>query len=372
VASVTLENVEKYYGDIKAVDNFSLQVRDGEFLVLLGPSGCGKTTALRMIAGLETISGGRICIADQIVNDLHPADRDVAMVFQSYALYPHMNVYKNLAYGLRRRKTPKAEIKQRVNETARLLGIDGLLTRLPAQLSGGQRQRVALGRAIVRHPAVFLMDEPLSNLDAQLRVQMRAELMRLHQRLGVTTIYVTHDQVEAMTMGQRIVVMSEGKVQQVGPPLDLYGRPQTLFVAGFLGAPQMNRVEGQITQARDQPTFTGGDLEFRWPASLRPPKTELIAIGLRPQHMYVSTGAESEQRDVLVGRGRIELLEHLGSQSFAFVTVGSTSLVAEVEPHVPHAAGDPVDLMIAPANIHVFDAATGRRIEVDTGVRVPA
>jgi len=372
VSSVTLENVEKRYGDVRAVDDVSLQVQDGEFLVLLGPSGCGKTTALRMIAGLETVSSGTILIGDRVVNDLHPADRDVAMVFQSYALYPHMTVYKNLAYGLRRRKTPKEEIKRRVNETARLLGIDGLLNRLPAQLSGGQRQRVALGRAIVRHPEVFLMDEPLSNLDAQLRVQMRAELMRLHQRLGVTTIYVTHDQVEAMTMGQRIVVMSEGKVQQVGPPLELYGRPQTLFVAGFLGAPQMNRVDGHITLVQGQPTFAGRDLQFRWPSSQHPPAPAAIVVGLRPQHMYVSTGAESEEGGVLVGRGRIELLEHLGSQSFAFVTVGSTSLVAEVAPEVGHAVGQLVDLKFAPGNIHVFDAATGQRLEFDTGVRVPA
>src|SRR5487761_1986259 len=243
MATVTFDHVTKKYGDVIAVDMLELGIADGEFMVFVGPSGCGKTTSLRMIAGLEDISDGVVRIGDRVVNDVPPKDRDIAMVFQSYALYPHMSVYDNLAFGLKLRKTPKREIEQRVNQAAEILGIRELLQRKPKQLSGGQRQRVALGRAIVREPAVFLMDEPLSNLDAKLRVQTRAELARLHQRLKTTTVYVTHDQVEAMTMGSRIAVMSEGLLQQVGTPQDLYDHPVNRFVAGFIGSPAMNFVD---------------------------------------------------------------------------------------------------------------------------------
>jgi multiple sugar transport system ATP-binding protein len=239
MATVTFDHVWKRFGDFAAVQDVSLEIGDGEFMVLVGPSGCGKTTALRMIAGLEEITEGTLKIGDRVVNDVAPKDRDIAMVFQSYALYPHMSIYDNMAFGLKLRKVPKAQIEQRVNEAARILGLENLKKK-PRELSGGQRQRVALGRAIVREPSVFLMDEPLSNLDAKLRVQTRAEIARLHQRLGTTTVYVTHDQVEAMTMGTRIAVMSRGLLQQVGPPQELYDNPKNLFVAGFIGSPAMN------------------------------------------------------------------------------------------------------------------------------------
>src|SRR6188472_1606895 len=252
MATVSFDHVWKRYGDVVAVNDLTLDIQDEEFLVLVGPSGCGKTSALRMIAGLEEISKGTVKISDRVVNDLAPKDRDVAMVFQSYALYPHMTVRDNLAFGLKLRKVPKAEIDKRINETAGILQLDKLLARKPKELSGGQRQRVALGRAIVREPAVFLMDEPLSNLDAKLRVQTRAEIARLHQRLGVTTVYVTHDQTEAMTMGERIAVMSEGLLQQVGTPQDLYDNPKNRFVAGFIGSPSMNFVEVPVTAGQTE------------------------------------------------------------------------------------------------------------------------
>src|SRR5215210_5418756 len=255
MASVTLDHVTKRFGEVTAVNDININVNDKEFLVLVGPSGCGKSTTLRLIAGLEELSSGNIYIGDRLVNDVAPKDRDIAMVFQSYALYPHMSVYDNLAFGLKLRKTPKKEIDRRVHEAAEILGIGTLLNRKPKQLSGGQRQRVALGRAIVREPKVFLMDEPLSNLDAKLRVQTRAELIKLHRRLGITTVYVTHDQVEAMTMGDRIAVMSNGVVQQCDKPLVLYNHPVNLFVAGFIGSPAMNFFEGKIASGDNGATF---------------------------------------------------------------------------------------------------------------------
>ncbi|MFM9956858.1 MAG: ABC transporter ATP-binding protein [Phycisphaerales bacterium] len=260
MATVTLQSVRKVYDNkVCAVEGFDLDIRDGEFVVFVGPSGCGKSTTLRMIAGLEEITSGRIDIGGRVVNDVHPKDRDIAMVFQNYALYPHMNVYKNMAFGLTLRKLPRAEIKQRVEEAARLLGLEAFLDRKPKALSGGQRQRVALGRAIVREPKVFLFDEPLSNLDAKLRVTTRTELKNLHQRLKTTTIYVTHDQEEAMTLGDRIVVMSAGRIQQVDTPLNIYRRPTNRFVASFLGAPPMNFVEGKLVREGGGPVFDGGE-----------------------------------------------------------------------------------------------------------------
>src|SRR5512140_2688957 len=284
MATVTFENVTKKYGDVVAVDDLNLEIKDGEFMVLVGPSGCGKTTSLRMIAGLEDISEGDLRIGEKVVNDVAPKDRDIAMVFQSYALYPHMSVRDNLAFGLKLRKVPKADIEKRINEAAGILQLETLLARKPKELSGGQRQRVALGRAIVREPAVFLMDEPLSNLDAKLRVQTRAEIARLHQRLGTTMVYVTHDQVEAMTMGQRISVMSMGLLQQVGSPQDLYDHPKNKFVAGFIGSPAMNFI--------DIPVGTGdlsvGGFTFKVPAMYADSiKTagRTVTVGFRPEHL---------------------------------------------------------------------------------------
>jgi ABC-type sugar transport system ATPase subunit len=353
-APVSIRSVRKVFAnETVAVDDVSLEIADGEFLVLLGPSGCGKTTVLRMIAGLETATSGEIVIGDREVTNLHPADRDVAMVFQSYALYPHMTVYKNLAYGLRRRGVPKDEIKRQVTETAELLEIGHLLKRLPAQLSGGQRQRVALGRAIVRHPTVFLLDEPLSNLDAKLRVQMRNELMRLHRRLGVTTVYVTHDQVEAMTMGERIVVMNAGAVQQIGSPLELFEEPRNRFVATFLGTPQMNELAGRVEDG----VFRGSGLVF----ALEGVPAGEVVLGVRPQHLWGSRGEPPAER-IALGRARVELVEHLGTESFAFVTLGDLSLAAEVDAGLRLAPGDEVELAILPGKLHVFDAASGERV----------
>src|SRR5579884_3819380 len=269
MAQVTLEDVTKrYQGGNVAVDKLNLDIKDGEFMCLVGPSGCGKTTALRMIAGLEDISAGNVTIGDRVVNDLSPKDRDIAMVFQSYALYPHMNVYDNMAFGLKLRKTPKAEIKQRVQEAARVLGIENLLDRKPKQLSGGQRQRVALGRAIVRNPAVFLMDEPLSNLDAKLRVQTRAEISKLHQRLKTTVVYVTHDQTEAMTMGDRIAVMKDGFLQQIDRPQVLYDYPANVFVAGFIGSPAMNMLTGDLVRESSTLYVRGQGFDVALPSNI--------------------------------------------------------------------------------------------------------
>src|SRR5512140_665872 len=269
MATVTFENVSKRFGDVVAVDDLNLDIRDGEFMVLVGPSGCGKTTSLRMIAGLEEISSGTLLIGDRVVNDVPPKDRDIAMVFQSYALYPHMSVRENLAFGLKLRKVPKAEIERRVKETAETIQLEKLLDRKPKELSGGQRQRVALGRAIVREPAVFLMDEPLSNLDAKLRVQTRAEIARLHQRLKTTIVYVTHDQVEAMTMGQRIAVMSQAKLQQVGPPQELHAHPLNKFVAGFIGSPSMNFLPVELSGSGDSAVLTASGFTVPLPPAFR-------------------------------------------------------------------------------------------------------
>src|SRR5437773_1244384 len=286
MATVTFDHVTKKYGDVLAVNDLNLAINEGEFMVLVGPSGCGKTTSLRMIAGLEEISSGELKIGDRIVNDVPPKDRDIAMVFQSYALYPHMTVRDNMAFGLKLRKLPKSDIERRVNEAANILSLDKLLDRKPKELSGGQRQRVALGRAIVREPAVFLMDEPLSNLDAKLRVQTRAEIARLHQRMGTTFVYVTHDQVEAMTMGTRIAVMSEGLLQQVGTPQVLYDTPSNRFVAGFIGSPAMNFVEATVAGSGESATLETAGLKVPVPGHLReaigPTVGHKVIVGFRP------------------------------------------------------------------------------------------
>jgi ABC-type sugar transport system ATPase subunit len=367
MGAVSIRGVRKVFpgaGGTVAVDDVTLEIEDGEFLVLLGPSGCGKTTVLRMIAGLESVSAGEVVIAGRDVTELHPADRDVAMVFQSYALYPHMTVYKNLAYGLKRRGTPQAEIRRLVTETAELLEIGPLLDRLPAQLSGGQRQRVALGRAIVRHPTVFLLDEPLSNLDAKLRVQMRNELMRLHRRLGVTTVYVTHDQVEAMTMGERIVVMNQGRVQQIGSPLELFLEPRNRFVATFLGTPQMNELPGRLEDG----AFRGDGVAARVAVD-REHGDRAVVLGLRPQHVWGAPDPPPPDR-IHLGRARVDFVEHLGSESFAFVALGGSTLAVEVETGRQYAPGVELELGILPGRAHVFDAATGERLAVSLSAPV--
>jgi ABC-type sugar transport system ATPase subunit len=332
MASVTFEHVTKRYDGTLAVDDLNLEVADGEFLVLVGPSGCGKTTALRMIAGLEEITDGRLSIGERVVNNLAPAQRNVAMVFQSYALYPHMTVYDNLSFGLHNTKVPKDEIKQRVQRAAAILDLSDLLKRKPKQLSGGQRQRVALGRAIVREPAVFLMDEPLSNLDAKLRVATRAEILKLHERVDATTVYVTHDQVEAMTMGDRIVVMSQGVLQQVGTPEDLYTKPVNVFVAGFIGSPAMNLVPAPVVGAGDD---------------------GLIA-GFRPEHVDPGNG----ESGALHFEGTVEVVEYLGDEQIAHIAVGETSVVAKLPIEERLSGGTVGQFSVARDKLHLFDAQT--------------
>ena len=354
MATVTFDHVFKRYGDVTAVSDLNLQIGDGEFMVLVGPSGCGKTTSLRMIAGLEEITEGQLLIGDKVVNDVAPKDRDIAMVFQSYALYPHMSVRENLAFGLKLRKVAKPEIEKRINDAAGILQLEKLLERKPKELSGGQRQRVALGRAIVREPAVFLMDEPLSNLDAKLRVQTRAEIARLHQRLGTTMVYVTHDQVEAMTMGQRIAVMSDGLLQQVGTPQDLYDSPRNKFVAGFIGSPSMNFI--------DIPVGTGdlavGGFTFpipdRYRESIKGAGTTVVA-GFRPEHL------ELGELGSVVGtvQGKADVVEYLGNEELLHVSVGEREVVAIVDSSHNVRPGDIVNLKLPVDKLHLFNLETG-------------
>jgi multiple sugar transport system ATP-binding protein len=356
MATVTFDHVWKRFGEFAAVKDLNLEITDGEFMVLVGPSGCGKTTSLRMIAGLEEISDGSLKIGERVVNDVAPKDRDIAMVFQSYALYPHMSVYDNMAFGLKLRKLPKAKIDERVKEAARILGLENLQKK-PRELSGGQRQRVALGRAIVREPAVFLMDEPLSNLDAKLRVQTRAEIARLHQRLGTTTVYVTHDQVEAMTMGTRIAVMDKGELQQVGPPQELYDNPKKLFVAGFIGSPAMNFVN----MSRDGDSVKGDGITLPIPTRYRGGMdgvTNLIA-GFRPEHLELG-----EIPNSATIRANADVVEFLGDEELLHVTVqgheGDVVAVVSSEHRVK--PGDIVDLKLPLEKLHLFDAASGESL----------
>jgi len=360
MATVTFDHVWKRYGEVVAVNDFNLEIQDEEFLVLVGPSGCGKTTALRMVAGLEEISDGTLKIGDRVVNELAPKDRDVAMVFQSYALYPHMSVFDNLAFGLKLRKVPKAEIDKRVREAAATIELSNLLDRKPKQLSGGQRQRVALGRAIVREPAVFLMDEPLSNLDAKLRVQTRAEIARLHQRLRTTVVYVTHDQVEAMTMGDRIAVMNFGVLQQVGPPQDLYEKPVNRFVAGFIGSPAMNFVDVTPKTDGGKTVLTDGHLELPIPdrlkASVDAGAADLTA-GVRPEHFEVLTNGAPGPGAVV--SATTDVVEFLGNEELLHVRVGEHDLVAIVDAAHRIRPGDVVTLFVPLEKLHVFDAKEG-------------
>jgi multiple sugar transport system ATP-binding protein len=359
MGQVVLRGINKFYDSVHAVKDVNLQIRDKEFVVFVGPSGCGKTTTLRMIAGLEAISSGDISIDGQVVNDLAPMDRDIAMVFQNYALYPHMSVYDNMAFGLKMRKFAKAEIKKRVNEAADILGIGEYLKRKPRQLSGGQRQRVALGRAIVRHPRVFLFDEPLSNLDAKLRVQMRVELKKLHLRLGTTAVYVTHDQVEAMTLGDRVVVMKDGVVQQVGEPLELYNQPANKFVAGFIGSPAMNFASVTMADGNGRVTAKNSGLEIEVPGGLadrlRQHVGRQLTMGIRPEDLHVAGDADPAG---LTFQSKIEVIEQLGSEILLDVRVGEESMVAAVDPTTRAKVQDSLRLAINPARLHFFDAKT--------------
>ena len=359
MANVSIRQIHKHYADFHAVKGVSLEIKDKEFMVLVGPSGCGKTTTLRMVAGLEAITEGQILIGPQIVNDLPPMDRDIAMVFQNYALYPHMTVYDNMAFGLKMRKFDKAEIAKRVNNAADILDIKDHLSRKPRMLSGGQRQRVALGRAIVRNPQVFLFDEPLSNLDAKLRVQMRVELKKLHQRLATTSIYVTHDQVEAMTLGDRVVVMKDGLIQQVGEPLDLYNNPANKYVAGFIGSPAMNFSNVTIKENGGALHAVNPSMNIRVPAEIAARmgsrNGKAAILGIRPEDLHMARGDDAADMsfDAIV-----EVAEQLGSEIILDVTAGGGPMVASVEPTVKVKPQQKIRLGVNPAGLRFFDATT--------------
>ncbi len=365
MASVTYDHVTKQFGEVKAVNDLSIEIKDKEFLVLVGPSGCGKTTALRLLAGLEEITLGNIFIGDRVVNDVAPKDRDIAMVFQSYALYPHMSVYDNMAFGLRLRKTPKTEIDRRVKEAADILGIGELLSRKPKQLSGGQRQRVALGRAIVREPKVFLMDEPLSNLDAKLRVQTRTEISKLHQRLETTFIYVTHDQTEAMTMGTRIAVMRDGVLQQLDTPQNLYDCPANTFVAGFIGSPAMNFFDATIGGSRDNPYLDAGAFRLPVPADRRDKLAayagRTVVFGVRPEDIHDRDYVPGSLNGAAVP-ARVDVMEPMGAEIYLYLLSGNKSYVARVDPRSQARPGKDVEVMMNLDRLHIFDKQTEQAI----------
>lgn len=367
MASIVLKNVCKIYpGGVKAVDNFNLDIADKEFVVLVGPSGCGKSTTLRMMAGLEEISSGELYIGDKLVNDVPPKDRDIAMVFQNYALYPHMNVYDNMAFGLKLRKVPRAEIDRRVREAARILGIEELLTRKPKALSGGQRQRVALGRAIVREPKVFLMDEPLSNLDAKLRVQMRTELAKLHDRLQTTFIYVTHDQTEAMTMGNRIVVMKDGIIQQVDKPQYIYDHPANIFVAGFIGSPQMNFMEGTLVAEGDNLFINFDHTKLSIPDGVKKKIDPAfiggeVVMGIRPEDIH-DEPAFLDYFPEYCFDVKVDVVELMGSETYLYLTFGEHSLTARVDPRSSARPGDMIKIGFDMNKLHLFDKVSTKRI----------
>ncbi len=357
MGAISLRNVEKTYGRgakaVHVIHGVSADISDGEFIVIVGPSGCGKSTLLRMVAGLEEITVGEISIGGRVVNELEPAERDIAMVFQNYALYPHMSVYDNMAYGLKIAKVPKSQIDERVNKAARILELGALLERKPRQLSGGQRQRVAMGRAIVRQPAVFLFDEPLSNLDAKLRAQTRIEIQKLHRELGITSLFVTHDQVEAMTLAQRMIVMNGGRVEQMGSPDEVYQRPATTFVAGFIGAPPMNLIQGHADGARF--TVKGGDV-LELPQA--PPRSGSLTLGLRPEHAGVEDDSASIRWPLVV-----DVVETLGAERLVYGKLGQAPFTLRIDGTLPApAAGSIVTLRVRPQRLHWFDEA-GRRVE---------
>jgi multiple sugar transport system ATP-binding protein len=368
MAEVTIDHVTKVYpGNVVAVRDVSLLVEDLELMVLVGPSGCGKSTMLRMVAGLEEITEGAISIAGRVVNDVPPKDRDIAMVFQNYALYPHMTVYNNMAFGLKLRRYPRQEIDSRVRGAAKLLGIEELLDRKPKALSGGQRQRVAVGRAIVRKPAVFLFDEPLSNLDAKLRVEMRAELNKLHRRLETTMIYVTHDQVEAMTLGDRIAVMKDGTLQQVAPPLEIYDRPANKFVAGFIGTPPMNFLNGTLVAQDGHLCFDEGGSLLRLPERFRGPLGkrvgEKVTLGVRPELVSPCSGALGAAPESVL-RTRVNVVEPLGDEMYLYLTTGNHDLIAKVDSHQKAQVGQELEVAVDMVRSHVFDPATGENLTV--------
>jgi multiple sugar transport system ATP-binding protein len=374
MAQVTLEHVTKQFGDVTAVDDVTLEARDREFLVLVGPSGCGKTTTLRMVAGLDDISAGTIAIGDRVVNNLSPKDRDIAMVFQSYALYPHMNVYNNMAFGLKLRKTPKADIERRVHEAAATLDIEPLLKRKPKELSGGQRQRVALGRAIVREPAVFLMDEPLSNLDAMLRVQTRKMLITLHRRLETTVIYVTHDQTEAMTMGTRIAVMNAGHLQQIDAPQTLYDYPVNTFVASFIGSPAMNMIEGEIANQDGKLLFQAPGMSMSLPQAFNKlaadSNVSRVILGVRPEHMEPIKSGSTEN---LAIDATVEVVEHMGSELYVYLqATRESSITARFSAENNFAPGNLIGVKFDEDHLHLFNAETGLAIAHGASSAAPA
>jgi multiple sugar transport system ATP-binding protein len=362
MAQVTLRKVVKKYDEVEAVRAIDLDIADKEFVVLVGPSGCGKSTTLRMIAGLEDITGGEISVDGEVVNDVPPKDRDMAMVFQNYALYPHMSVYQNMSFGLRLKKYPKPEIEKRVQEAARILDITDLLDRKPRQLSGGQRQRVAMGRAIVRNPKVFLFDEPLSNLDAKLRVQMRTEIKRVHQKVRTTTVYVTHDQVEAMTLADRVVVMNKGKIEQIGAPNFLYHSPATRFVAGFIGSPAMNFLPCRLEAAGDAVSVRLSDaISFAVPAErvqrYRPHVGKDLTFGIRPEHL---TEAKSNgAKNLATFDANIEVVEPMGNETMVFLSVDGTEVCARTDPNAGAKVGSNLKMAAHLDHMHLIDNATG-------------
>jgi len=351
MANVALRDLVKFYGKTQVLHNINLSIEDGEFVVLVGPSGCGKSTSLRIISGLEDATSGDVEIGNRVVNNLEPKERDIAMVFQNYAIYPHMTVRKNIGFGLRTSKMSKPDKVARINEVAELLGMTDLLDRKPDQLSGGQRQRVAIGRAMVRNPAVFLFDEPLSNLDAQLRTQMRLEIKKLHQRVGNTIVFVTHDQVEAMTMADRIVIMKDGHIQQVGTPQEVFHQPTNLFVAQFIGAPAMNMLNGQWHQAEVK-LENGDSIDL---ANRSTSNKVSVVLGIRPDDLFVS---EKES----IFSGTVNVLEPLGSETLVYVTVNGTEVIAKASGRTPPNVGDVVNLHAVAENMHLFNASTGTRI----------
>lgn len=363
MARVILKNLSKSIGEHSIVRNLNLDIPDKEFFILVGPSGCGKSTTLRMIAGLEEVSGGEIHINDRLVNHVRPKDRDIAMVFQNYALYPHMTVYQNMAFGLKLRGYTRREIDQRVREAAEVLNLGALMDRTPKSLSGGQRQRVALGRAIVRKPQVFLFDEPLSNLDAKLRVQMRLELSKLHQRLQATIVYVTHDQVEAMTMGDRICVMKDGEVQQVAPPLDLYERPANKFVAGFIGNPPMNFFPVMVDGAKKEIVLRHASFSLTVPKALaeavRPHIGKEVDFGIRPEDLYDRLFYNYPVQEGSSVNTVVDVVEPMGSEIYIYVKAGTVDLVVRVPAYVKAAAGKKMELVFNLERMHLFDRATG-------------
>jgi len=360
MAKVILKKLTKKFEEVVAVNSISGTIEDREFMVLVGPSGCGKTTTLRMIAGLEEATEGEIYIGDRLVNDVPPKDRDIAMVFQNYALYPHMNVYNNMAFGLKLRRTPKLEIEKRVNETAKILKIEDLLKRKPKQLSGGQRQRVALGRAIVRNPKVFLMDEPLSNLDAKLRVQMRTEIAKLHERLNATIIYVTHDQTEAMTMADKIIIMKDGIVQQIGKPQEVYDYPNNMFVAGFIGSPSMNFLDVTVT---DKMTLKNNEFELDVPDKIKKIIKDKkligkeIVLGIRPEDLEDSNFVQNASRNNTIA-ANVEVTEPMGAEIYVHVDIGGVLITARVNPRSKYRSGGKAVLYVNIDTMHLFDKET--------------